>query len=514
MLLIYNIYRWINIIILFALFWLNNVSVRVSNDLYCGGLLIYAIFGLICFYFWSIRVPKFKHQVLGTGTIDIIVMVLFIYVTGYMQTGLGILLSAPIALLSILVPGRFGIFFAAVASCMLLLINIVQYDEGNPQHLITFFTTGMYGVGFFATALTAWYFVNWVQSSEQLAKNRGKALETMQRLNEYIIERLQYGVIYVDADRHITLINESARQFFNHKKPFVDLSLREFSLPLDQKYRQFLKQKKKMGRSTVQTMLEEPYLQVFFFPTSEIIHPEVLIILEDMAVIAQQAQQLKLAALGRFSASIAHELRNPLGVVLHAAQLMTDSRQLNSDDRRLAELVMSNAHRMNSVIKNVLDVSRRQNAKREHIELVPFLHQLKHDFCLIHSCEIILDISKNKNKTVVFDKSQLEQVLIVLFDNAMQHGQDASGQVRMTLSIRHQGKNMLLILSDTGPGIPVELRHHIFEPFFTTNITGNGMGLFIAKDLCEINRAALSWVETDVGCSFAITFHSNHEMLL
>ncbi len=513
MLLIYNIYRWVNIIILFGLFWFDAYS-RVNKELYCVGLLIYVLFGLFCLYIWYVRALKFKQQVLWSGSIDIIVMVLFIQAVGYMQSGLGILLSAPIALLNVLVPGRLGIFFAAVASCMLLVVSIVQYDYGTQQNLSTFFTTGMYGAGFFATALTAWYFVNWVRSSELLAKSRGNELESMQRLNEYIIGRLQYGVIYLDADLRIKVMNRAARQFFNHTHHTAAMSLRECSHPLYQKYTQFLAQKRRTGLSTAQTILEKPYLQVFFFPTSAAIRPEVLIILEDMAVIAQQAQQLKLAALGKFSASIAHELRNPLGIISHAAQLMGESKRLNDEDSRLAELVINNCNRMNKVIQNVLHVSKRQHVKMQSVELTSFLKQIKHEFCLINQCEIILNIPQNKSKTVAFDQGQLEQVLVILCDNAMQYGRDQQGKVHITISVKHQGKSILLTVCDTGVGIPAELRNDVFEPFFTTGITGNGMGLFIAKDLCEINRTRLSLLEIERGCCFAITFNPNHEMQL
>lgn len=512
MLLIYNIYRWINIVIVFGLFWFYAYD-RVHKALFGTILFLYVIFGLICLYIWKSRVLQFKQHVLWSGTIDIIVMVVFIYTIGY-QSGLGILLSAPIALLSILVPGRLGIFFAAVASCMLLVLSIVGYVYENQPNVSTFFTTGMYGVGFFATALTAWYFVNWVRSSELLAKSRGKELESMQRLNEYILGRLQYGVIYVDADLRIKVINRAARQFFNQLNNSTVLTLRDCSQALYQKYAQFLSKKKRTGLTSAQTILEKPYLQVFFFPTSSVMQPEVLIILEDMGVIAQQAQQLKLASLGQFSASIAHELRNPLGIISHAAQLIGESNQLNDEDRRLAELVINNCSRMNAVIQNVLLVSRRQHAKMETIELTQFLKQIKHEFCLTNQCEIVLNIPQNKRKTVVFDKSQLEQILVILCDNTMQHGRDERGEVHITISVKHQRKNIILLFCDTGIGIPAEIRNNIFEPFFTTSITGSGMGLFIAKDLCEINQSRLSLTETKSGCCFAIIFKPNIEMQL
>ena len=516
MLLIYNIYRLVNIVVLFGLFWVdsyNRVN-GVNSVLYCCALLIYLLFGLIFLYIWYVRALKFKQQVLWSGTIDTIVLVLFIYTIGYIQSGLGILLSAPIAMLSILVPGRLAIFFAAVASCMLLAISIFQYEYGSPQRVNTFFSTGMYGAFFFATALIAWYFVHWVRMSERLATHRGKELANMQRLNEYIVGRWQYGVIYIDANKTIKLINQSARQFFHDDRKEVVTTLQDFSPVLYQKYLQFLTKNKQSGLSSAKTIIDKPYLQVRFLTTSAIAQPAVLIIIEDMAVIAQQVQQLKLASLGRFSASIAHELRNPLGVISHAVQLIGDSECLNAEDSRLSQLIINNCKRMDTVIKNVLDVSRRQQAKPQPIELTSFLKQFKHEFCLINSCEISLNIPQNKRKTIAFDKCQLEQILVILCDNSMQHGRDANGAVHITISVKHEGTQLIVMLSDTGPGIAAELRNDVFEPFFSTVRTGNGMGLFIAKELCEINQTRLNIIETKQGCCFAITFSPKHEMQL
>lgn len=512
MLLIYNIYRLVNICLLFGLFWVDAYN-HVNAIAYCGSLLLYLLFGIIFIYACQTRYPKFNQQVFISGIVDNIVMVLLIYFIGYMQSGLGVLLNALIAMLSILVPGRRAIFFASVASCMLLGISIFQYESDTPQALNTFFSTGIYGAGFFATALTAWYFSNWVRMSENLAKDRGRELKRMQQLNEYIVERLQYGVIYVDSDLHIKVINTAARQFFNREKKKIDITLKELSLPLYQKYTQFLA-KKKQGGLGAHTILDKPFLQVHFFRASVSAQPAVLIILDDMAVISQQVQQLKLASLGRFSASIAHELRNPLSVISHAVQLMGDGKQRNKEDKRLQQLILNNSNRMNAVIQNVLQVSRRQQAKLEPIKLTPFLKQFKHEFGLINQCEISLLIPQNKKKTVIFDKNQLEQVLVILCDNAMQHGRDQKGEVHINISLKHQGNHLILLLCDTGAGVPEEFRNNVFEPFFTTLRTGNGMGLFIAKDLCEVNQAHLVLNETAEGCCFSIMFNPTQEIQL
>ena len=334
----------------------------------------------------------------------------------------------------------------------------------------------------------------------------------MRRLNEYIIERLQYGVIYVDSGKHIKVINRAAQAFFHHEVSSTDMTLQDFSSILYQKYMQFIDQKNQNSFFPGKQIIEEPYLQVNFLPTSVAKQPAVLIIIDDMAVVAQQAQQLKLAALGRFSAGISHELRNPLGIILHAVQLMDEGQRLNQEDARLNQLIINNCKRMNTVIENVLNVSRRHHAKPEPIALTQFLKQFKHEFCLINTCDLVLSIGKNKKNTIVFDKGHLEQILVILCDNAMQHGRDKQGGVHVNISIRQQEHYLILLVSDTGPGISPELRKDVYEPFFSTVKMGNGMGLFIARDLCEINQTQLNLLDTPQGCCFSITFTQDHEM--
>lgn len=512
LLFVYNIYRLVSIFVLLAIFSFDTYR-HLNTTLYLSALFIYLLFGLVFLYIWHKDVLQFEIQVLWSGTIDLIVMVLFINGLGYLQSGLGILLNVSIAVLSILVPGRLAIFFAAVASCMFLGISTIHYVYGYQHELSGFFSTGIHGTGFFATSITAWYLSKMVTSIETLADQRGKALATMQRLNEYIIDRMQYGVLYVDMNSHVKLINTAARQFLNVKENALDLHLDKISPALYKKYMIFLS-KIKDDQQSGQTVLDTPYLQVHFFSAFYADQIAVLIILDEMTNIAQQAQDLKLASLGRFSASIAHELRNPLGVISHAVQLMGEDNDLNKEDTRLRQMIIQNCERMNMVIKNVLQLSRREHSKPEAIKLSGFLKLFKKNYCLINKCNMVLTIPKTLDQTVFFDKSQLEQILIILCDNAMEHGREASGNVNITISVKKEARQMLLMVSDTGLGIPVKIRTSIFDPFFSTIRTGSGMGLFIARDLCEINQARLFQIETKQGGCFTITLNQGNEILI
>lgn len=511
-LLVYNLYRLLSIVLFLGMFSFS-YSYPPQASLFYSILAVYLILSLVFLYFWHSKLISFDKQVLLSGTIDIIAISSMLGIIGNMQSGYGILLNVTIAALSILVPGRLAIFFAALASSLLLCGDVLQFLMNNQKDWGSLYYSGIYGAGFFATALTAWYLSNLVRQSERFARDRSYELAGMQRINEYIVERLHSGIIYVDSTKEIRLINSAARQFFGVEHSGSPHFLDDLSPLLALKLDNFLK-KIKQNERVAQTIIEEPYLRVHFFSTNVANNSEVLIILEDMTFIAQQAQQLKLAALGRFSASIAHELRNPLGAIGHAAQLMGELGSLNAEDQRLKQLITNNCDRMNGVIKNVLQLSRGQKAQPQLIDLVSFLGQFKQDFCHNNECNIMIVLAGKEQLSFVFDKSQLEQILVILCDNAMQHGRDEHGWVNISIAVKLSAYKIILMVSDTGAGITTEHRDNIFEPFYTTLRTGTGMGLFIARDLCEINQARLSLEQSIRGTCFAITLNASDELLI
>ncbi|CZG15817.1 sensor histidine kinase [Legionella pneumophila serogroup 1] len=511
-LLVYNIYRIVSIFLFLGIYYFSYINKYYPLLFLCIAF-AYLVFALIFLYFWHRKILSFDKQVFLSGTIDVIAISSMLGIIGNLESGYGILLNVTIAALSILVPGRLAIYFASLASCLLLCGNVLQFFIYNQKDLSTFFYSGIYGAGFFATAITAWYLSNWVRISESLARHRSYELAGMQRLNEYIVERLHSGIIYVAEGKRIRLMNTAAREFFNLSKHHAIQKLDQLSDSLVSKFDDFLL-KTTNNERTAQTIIEDPYLRVHFFSTSVGHKSEVLIILEDMTYIAQQAQQLKLAALGRFSASIAHELRNPLGAIAHAIQLFGDNENLNEENTRLKQLIMNNCERMNRVIKNVLQLSRREKSQPQVNELTTFLEHFKHDFTHNNPCDLTIKLPVNKPLSVVFDKSQLEQILVILCENAIQHGRDHEGNVNIVIAAKCSSNKITLTVCDSGPGIPSEHRDNIFEPFFTTLRGGTGMGLFIARDLCEINQARLNLVKSNKGCCFAITFNPSDELLI
>jgi len=230
----------------------------------------------------------------------------------------------------------------------------------------------------------------------------------------------------------------------------------------------------------------------------------VLLFLEDTSNIQREAQQMKLASLGRLTASIAHEIRNPLGAISHASQLFDESPELNPADRRLTQIIKTNSARVNQVIENVLQLSRRKQGTPEEISLAAWLQELIDELIKSHGFMLeMVHLQITPSQTTVFaDKEQLRQVVTNICNNAREHAVH-----RYNLRIQLIGGEIaefsypVVDIMDNGPGIAPDVAKQIFEPFFTTRNQGTGLGLFIAKELCEANQIRLEYIPGPTGGS-------------
>ena len=225
---------------------------------------------------------------------------------------------------------------------------------------------------------------------------------------------------------------------------------------------------------------------------------------------AQQAQQLKLASLGRLTASIAHEIRNPLGAISHAGQLLAESQRLDAGDSRLTEIIKEHSQRVNTIIENILQLSRREHVHAKEFQLKPWLDEFLYDFCSsehVSNRQISLDISPEDTE-IRMDPSQLHQIMWNLFSNGIRHG-GTKGLPTLVIKggVTQESHIPFLDIIDSGPGIDPETAQHIFDPFFTTEPHGTGLGLYIARELCECNQARLNYIQRQEGGGcFRITF--------
>jgi len=508
-----NLYR----ILLAALFVSShftetNLSQLGNHDprLFIAVSIIYLALACVASFAIHWRWLKFQPLAYGLVVLDIIALTLLMRTSGGIASGLGMLLVVAIAGNSLLLGGRTSILFAAIASLAVLAEQV--YAQISQTLPVNYTQAGILGATLFATAFLAHVLSTRIRESEELAAQRGVDLANLAQLNQHVIQRMQSGIIVVDADGRIRLMNESAWHMLGLPSlgGTSSKSLRQISPPLAEQWAAWRN-----------NALNEP--RIFrsggrgaeLLPSMTALGSDeqagTLIFLEDTARMAKQAQQMKLASLGRLTASIAHEIRNPLGAISHAEQLLAEAVTDNPADRRLLEIIHSNTTRVNDIIENVLQLSRRDRARPEDLPLKPWLEHFIAEFTLSQGCDpadIAISVEP-ANLTIRMDATQFHQILWNLCQNGLRYGRNHPGQPKLELraSQPRGSSHGVLDIIDHGPGVKPEDVSHIFEPFFTTDTKGSGLGLYIARELCEGNGARLSYLAVPTGGScFRIEF--------
>ncbi len=453
--------------------------------------------------------PPVRAQCLLAAVADIVFLTLIMYASGGVESGLGMLLAVSIATVGGLVPGRVALLLAALATLTVMGAQI-QADLSELFPTTAYTQAGALGAVYFAIAILAQVLSERLRRTEQIATRREIDLANLAELNEYIIQQMQTGVLVLDKTRRIRLLNGAAWQLLGMPDGCQGQPVARVTPSLAAQLTRWVAGGE--GRSeSFRVLPQGKDLRVAFAPIGSRADAGILVFLEDAAKITEQAQRLKLASLGRLTASIAHEIRNPLGAIGHAGQLLEESSGLGPGERRLIEIIRSNTGRVNEIIENVLRLSRRDRSAPEPIELKPWLERLAGELAQRHglaSAAISVDIAPADTRVSV-DPGQLRQVLVNLCENAVHHFDRAIPQLRLRIAgglVREAG-GPVLDVCDNGPGIPPEAARQVFEPFFTTRPSGTGLGLYIARELSESNGVRLEHLPTPLeGSCFRMLF--------
>jgi len=455
------------------------------------------------------RLLPFNHLVdLHTFT-DIVCITLLMHASGGIDSGLGMLLVVSVAMAGMLSMGRTAILFAALATLAILVEQSLLYFNA-PAHIardaLNYPQAGMLGATLFATTALAHTLAQRIRASEKLARQRGVDLANMAHVTDYVIQHMQTGVMITDAAGHIRLINTTARQLLGlGTRPVAGEPL-ERVIPALQKQLQAWRSGERQPTDLLEVAHSGQKILLHFMPIGR--GADNLIFLEDASGASQQAQQLKLASLGRLTASIAHEIRNPLGAISHAGELLEESPTLDTGDKRLLRIILEQSKRINAIIESVLHLGRRERTRPEHIELGPWLQRFVDEFQRHATCQpgdVRLAVEDN-DLAVQFDPVQLHQIIWNLCLNGLRHATTAAAP-KLELSAGRSGGHIWLDVRDHGPGIPPEVAEHLFEPFFTTQGKGTGLGLYLARELAESNHARLLCAPPpDGGARFRLLF--------
>lgn len=488
----FNLYRLVlaGLFFLAMLFpheWTGRLSFLPSPALVVltGSYMAAIIGGLLLSTHWQRR---FNLQLSLQVMVDVVVVSLLMYVAGGVSSGLGILLIVSLAAASLVGRGRLVLFYAACATLAVLLTQIYgvvasDFEQGSVVQ------AGLISAGFFATAILARLLGQRIMVNEELAKRRGEALENQIRISQRVVERMQDGVLIVGQDGFIARYNPVANAMLG--LPPGEVQQVHLATCVPTLAAALASWKAGNSAEDIQFCGAEACDLRARFERTASSDGEVLIFLEDVGRIKERAQQLKLASLGRLTASIAHEIRNPLSAISHAGELLREERRGAMQERLLC-ILNDNVGRLDRIVRDVLELGRQNRAQLEMLRLDRFcIDFVEHFFNAENLAPDIVRLEALPAIQICFDRSHLHQVLWNLVSNALRHSTRGKGAVRIEVIIPGATGRVELHVLDDGPGVAAKVREQVFEPFFTTHHQGTGLGLFIARELCVANGASL-----------------------
>ena len=519
-----------------ATFWRSLQTLNATRIVIALVLLLYLVFdgsgwhetglvsyGKLCFAYLVLAAAfaglglywrkRFLAQLLLQLALDMIVISLLYLDGGGARSGLAILYLFPLAASAILAPLLLALFNAALVSLFMLAEGVYQvFILGSER---TVLQAGLYGAAFFAVVVVVSRLAARLIGQEELAAQRGNALAVQQAINALVIADMGDGILVVDRDSRVLTGNPAALGMLGLAGLALDFRLFDsVSLqPIARAYGDWLLHP---GRSAVFATIK-PYtgaalqevtaawhgrrdlaahLKVRFasVDTAGLGQERSVIFLQDVTGIENQAQQLKLASMGRLTASIAHEVRNPLSAIGHATALLSED--LSAPVHlRLLRIVGDNVARVNRMVEDILQLSRKVQVQDEALALGPFLAELRDEFDDTHALAPgVVALDEGGAATVRFDALHLREIVLNLLNNAVRYASGGPASMRLSVVADPLGRRPLeLHVQDDGPGISPEVRAHLFEPFYTTSSKGTGLGLYLARELCLNNGALLDY---------------------
>jgi two-component system sensor histidine kinase PilS (NtrC family) len=448
----------------------------------------------------------FNQQLTLQAGIDILAITLLMYASGGIRSGLGVMLLISLTGAAIVAPQRLNLLYAAMATIALLLEQ-GYWTLAHDVPSAAFLQTALLAIGCFATSSVTGWLAQRVATNERLARQRGRELATQTRVSQLVIGDMHDGVAVLDRDGRVLQHNPQAQRLLA-AEPLLGADLPKALPGFEPRWRawrdgggapraaagEFEVRGRDIGLRLLDTGTEEEYSVLF---------------VEDLTRSREQAQQMKLGALGRLTANIAHEIRNPLAAISHAAELLGEEKRAEDRDR-LTRIIHDNTQRLDRLVADVLQLNRRDRISGERTQLGPWLEAFASEFVANEAVPAErVELAVTRDAWVEFDREHLRQVMWNLLRNAVRYARAEPRAVRIALS--GYGDRVELDVIDNGAGVPESAQGQLFEPFFTTDSKGTGLGLYLARELCSANRAALEYVDDLPGAHFRILMRKARE---
>ncbi len=452
-------------------------------------------------FYTAIRMqrPSLEVQLNLHVYIDIACIVALMYASGGIQSYIGALLILHIALIANFMRPRYVLLFAAIATAFLFAEELLaSFIVGKSAAHLT--ETAMLGITLFGVAIITSLLLSRRPEHSGATRIQRLSDDQLKLLRERIIEEIDSGVLYLDEFNHVQLINSQAEALLiNHR-----LQLPAHISMLSEPIWQSLQQWRKSPQEAV-SAIDHPTLPTELLPHYiPIDEKNLLIRLDDNSEITQRLHQLKQASLGRMSSSIAHEIRNPLGAISHAVQLLEESENLHPADQELLLIAEKHTRRINRIVEDVMQLSGNTRVNAEDIPVQEFLASFKTRFeSQSDTLPEKLSINCSLQLQAHFDPHHLDQIIWNLCCNATAHNAERTLVIDIHAYNDEEGLAVIDVC-DNGRGVPKEQQTMIFDPFYTTE-SGTGLGLHICRELCVQNNAAIAYIDISNGACFRIT---------
>ena len=468
---------------------------KTSPTLFSILAVIYAalaiIFGVLIHHSWPGYVAVSRITIIT----DITLIVGMIFTSGSLGSGLELLLVISVAASGLLLGGRSAMAAAALATILLLSQHsyLIIADVRKPGG---FTAMGFMGLGLFITAFLIYHLSLRLRTSEAKLIDQQQDITHLNKLNQYVIDKLTMGILIVDNIEQVRLINQQARVLLNlHGDLKLPKAINLVSRHIEAAAEQW-RSSPQDNEIRVSPDANTVWLVNFqsFSDTAE--RAGFFIIFDDLSQVEKDRQNDKLISMGKLTASIAHEIRNPLGAISHAGQLLKESDSLSEDNTRLISIITKQSDRVNRIIQTILELGRPAKAELGQVQLNDWLQSIiktyKHDNNI--QTDVIVLQGENDASGCI-DPEQMQLAVVNLIQNALYHAKpDSSPKVIIKLSKNRYNKAPQIEIHDTGSGVPENLSERIFEPFFTTSSTGNGLGLFVARQICVGSYGELEYI--------------------
>ncbi len=538
---VYSSYRLIVSLFLLLMIYVTTQadnSIMLPSLLQLTTLIFYVLFSFILFGLFSV-VPQHPQRQLLLGLfMDVVVLSLLLYTNGAPDLQLTMLYMVVVAASFMLLTGTQALIITLLA-IIFIIYQQFFYAIANSMNIADLGGALLISASFLAVGFLSWSISQRLVHVEGMAALQSQEVARLNAINQEVVSQMINGIIVIDKKR-IVLANlaayqllgiesdQATKQAFSLRlnqnmstidKPVINKKKRiikaydplvDFQKKLTDEHQSLIESYVNLANNQLRTFIYElpksvsatnanaNKLRVQIIPLKD---DSQLLLLEDLRREQTSAQQLKLASLGQLTASIAHEIRNPLAAISQASQLLIEDIDENyglddtnssittdnTGNHELYKMIFAQTKRVDRIIEDVLKLSRQQQPQRQMIELIEWMPQFLDNHFRNHD----ITLSVRTNIIIQFDTHQLEQILINLINNGLRYSSRAHTQADVTVEIYDMLNDVIIDVLDTGIGIDNATVDHLFEPFFTTDKAGTGLGLYLSQAFSEANYAQL-----------------------